>query len=96
MKVNIASIKKEDVSKLSAEELAELVAWEKSDSYKILQKIGEEAIMRRALEAMHSVYSELKGAVEHGRLSGMPVGINFILAAPKRARHELKDRNKDE
>lgn len=94
MKIKPYKIKKQDVEKLSQDNLMSLAEWGRSDIYKLLKKVGEEGITRRAVEAMHNVYSDFAGAVEHGRLSGIKLGIDFILDAPQRAREELKGRKK--
>lgn len=90
MKIKPYKIEKQDVEKLTAEELHLLMEFKRSDVYKILKKVGEESIIRRALEAMQSTYTDFVGAVEHGKLAGMKVGIDFILDAPQRAKEELK------
>ena len=94
MKVKTFKVQKKDVEKLSNEELDFLISWGKSKEFKLIKELGNEAITRRALEAMESVYTDFKSAIDHGKLTGMKIGIDFILDLPQRAVEELKNREK--
>jgi len=95
MEYKIQPSQKSDVDGLTEKELNAIVKFKESEAYKILKKVGEQAIIRRAVESMETAYSDLAGAVDHGRLAGMKLGIDFLLDTPDRAKEALANLDED-
>ena len=87
MKIKTVSIDKIDVQNLTGSQLELLSKFEKSKEYEIFAQIAQEAKTRRAFEGLG--VSEIK---ELAVLSGMNIGIDFMMDTVRRAKEELKAR----
>ena len=87
MKIKTMPIDKIDVQNLTGDQLELLARFGKSKEYEIFSQIAQEAKTRRAFEALGA--GEMRDLAV---LSGINIGIDFMMDTVRRAKEELKSR----